>query len=267
VRELLIRPASREAAALRASVLIIRCDDEETVRAPLDAFFGSGPGLNVYRGLPLEVDADGTLRSRWPMPFQRTIELQLEGGTARAQVRVAARPWGPDSLHFFARWHAPDDMPTRAHDWDLVTIAGEGLYVGTTLDVRYFDHSWWGEGDEKIWVDDERFPGWFGTGTEDYYGFAWCSNRLFAHAYHAQTRADGPVRDEVGASDSFGYSSMNRFHVVDAIPFRRRLSFQQEVVDWHQQSHIILDAVAYYYARPGARNNLPQVDAARARVP
>jgi hypothetical protein len=32
---------------------------------------------------------------------------------------------------------------------------------------------WWGEGDEKIWVDGEAFPSIFGTGTEDYYAYSW----------------------------------------------------------------------------------------------
>jgi hypothetical protein len=255
--------AQKDAAALRRSLLVIRFDNEETVRAPLDAFFGSGPGLNPYRSLPLEIDADGTLRSRWPMPFSRRAELEIQGG-ASVELRVDRWRWDEDSLHFHARWHAPEDMPTTPHDWDLITISGEGTYVGTTLDVHYFDHSWWGEGDEKIWVDDERFPGWFGTGTEDYFGYAWCSNRLFAHAYHAQTRADGPIRDEVGAADCFGYSSMNRFHVIDAIPFQKRLRFNQEVYDWKQRSHITLDATSYYYARPGASDDLPRVAPSRS---
>ena len=30
-----------------------------------------------------------------------------------------------------------------------------------------------GEGDEKVYVDGETFPSHFGTGTEDYYGYAW----------------------------------------------------------------------------------------------
>ena len=34
--------------------------------------------------------------------------------------------------------------------------------------------AWWGEGDEKVFVDGEKFPSHFGTGTEDYYGYAWC---------------------------------------------------------------------------------------------
>ena len=46
---------------------------------------------------------------------------------------------------------------------------------------------WWGEGDQKIFVDGESFPSTFGTGTEDDYGYAYGSNRPFAGPYHAQT--------------------------------------------------------------------------------
>lgn len=31
-------------------------------------------------------------------------------------------------------------------------------------------HEWWGEGAENVFVDDNRFPSYFGTGTEDYFG-------------------------------------------------------------------------------------------------
>lgn len=39
---------------------------------------------------------------------------------------------------------------------------------------------WWGEGDEKFFVDGEKFPSSFGTGSEDYIGYAW---RLNLHMY------------------------------------------------------------------------------------
>jgi hypothetical protein len=269
IRELVVRVPNDDAAELRARLVTLRFDGEETVRAPLDALFGSGPGLNPYRTLPLEIGADGTLRSRWRMPFAHRAELALEAGApVEVELRVEPERFGDDSLYFHARWHAPDDLPTaEPRDWNLVTVDGRGVYVGNTLDVRYFEHSWWGEGDEKIWVDGEPFPSWFGTGTEDYYGYAWCSTRKFSHPFHAQTRADGPIRDVVGSADGFGYTSVNRFHVIDAIPFQRRLQFDLEVLDWHRRSHIVLDAVAYYYARPGARDHLPPVTPAVLRIP
>lgn len=39
---------------------------------------------------------------------------------------------------------------------------------------------WWGEGDEKFFVDGERFPSTFGTGSEDYIGYAWAAEPPFA---------------------------------------------------------------------------------------
>ena len=48
------------------------------------------------------------------------------------------------------------------------------------LHLINYHRGWWGEGDEKIYVDGEDFPSHFGTGTEDYYGYAWCRPEEFA---------------------------------------------------------------------------------------
>lgn len=102
-----------------------------------------------------------------------------------------------------------------------------------------------GEGDEKIYVNRERFPSWFGTGTEDFYGYAWSTTELFSRAYHSQTRADGP-----GFSGAF---FMNRFHFLDAVPFDTDLRFDLEL--WHWDDVLVrAGSVAYYYARPGAQD-------------
>ena len=101
---------------------------------------------------------------------------------------------------------------------------------------------WWGEGDQKIFVDGESFPSTFGTGTEDDYGFAYGDNRPFTRPYHAQTRVDGP--------GSGGHISLNRWYVLDALPYRKGMRFDQEM--WHWMpcrptwTHVI-----YWYAKPG----------------
>jgi len=102
---------------------------------------------------------------------------------------------------------------------------------------------WWGEGDEKIYVDGEAFPSFFGTGSEDYYGYAWSSSELFSHAYHNQSRCDGPR--------NYGHTSVNRFHNLDDIPFSKRLRFDME--NWHAEASTktARSAVSYWYARPG----------------
>lgn len=100
-----------------------------------------------------------------------------------------------------------------------------------------------GEGDEKIYVDGEGFPSLFGTGTEDYYGYAWSGTTPFSRAFHALTRAEGP--------GFAGRSAINRFHVLDALPFARDFRFDLEL--WHWESvEVSWDAMAYYYLRPAA---------------
>ena len=69
-------------------------------------------------------------------------------------------------------------LPTRPfRDWHVAGIQGQGHLVGTVLDVENPPAAaWWGEGDEKIYVDGEAFPSLFGTGTEDYFGYAWSTH-------------------------------------------------------------------------------------------
>jgi hypothetical protein len=113
--------------------------------------------------------------------------------------------------------------------------------------------AWWGEGDEKIYVDGERFPSWFGTGTEDYYGYAWSDPTPFQHAYHNQTRCDGP--------GTRGHTSVNRFHVLDAIPFTKSFKFDMEVWHWTPTTQVPYAATSYWYARPGSTDDFKETDA------
>ena len=82
--------------------------------------------------------------------------------------------------------------------------------------------AWWGEGDEKITVDGEAFPSLFGTGTEDYFGYAWSTARDASRT--PTTRRPWPPAGGFG-----GLYSMNRFHILDPIPFARSLRFDLEI--------------------------------------
>ena len=117
---------------------------------------------------------------------------------------------------------------------------------------------WWGEGDEKIYVDGESFPSHFGTGTEDYYGYAWCWPGLFTHAYHSQSRCDGPA--------NYGRTSVNRFHIIDRIPFTTDFKFDMELWHWTAKCQVNLAVVAYWYAKPGATDGFKPIRAADAIV-
>lgn len=250
----LVVEAEDRIAALRETLLTMTFDGHTTVAVPVGDFFGAGPGINPYDSLPLGVTPDGIFWSRWPMPFRNSAIFEFQNfgrQTVRLGVRARPieRPWTNRSLYFNAGWRVTRDVPARPFiDWNYVGIRGQGVFVGAAFSVVNPVVQWWGEGDEKIYVDDEKFPSHFGTGTEDYFGYAWCSNEPFEHAYHAQPRADAP-----GNKDT---SAVNRWHLLDKIPFTRSFRFDMEI--WHARDNIVIEELAvatYWYARPGATSN------------
>jgi hypothetical protein len=255
LRELSVVLGPTDDAALRGSVLRVSVDGEPTVEAPLGDFFGSGPGWQDVHALPLGIDAAARrLSSRWPMPFRSELRLQLMAAsgtqlTAACELVYDPARFGPDSLLFHARGRAPEwhaNEPT--HEYRLAELRGDGFYVGTLLNVTNLEPGWWGEGDEKIWLDDETFPSFFGTGTEDYFGFGWCSNQRFSRPFIGQTLA-GPFAN-------YGRASLYRFHVPDPLRFRENLRFDWEVNHWSKSGGMLAhDSVVYFYARPGATSS------------
>ena len=112
---------------------------------------------------------------------------------------------------FEVEWRQENPIHTQPRqDWNYVEVRGAGVFVGDTLAVTNPVKTWWGEGDEKIYVDGETFPSHFGTGTEDYYGYAWGSPEPFEGPFHAQPRCDGP--------DNYGHTTVSRVRILDAIP-------------------------------------------------
>ena len=93
-----------------------------------------------------------------------------------------------------------------------------------------------------------HFPSHIGTGTEDYYGYAWCRPEYFASPFHAQPTGAGNL--------TAGFSVNSRYRALDAIPFTTSLKFDMEL--WHWADTIVNYAPAtFWYARPGAAGNVP----------
>jgi hypothetical protein len=222
-------------------------DGQVVSATPLGDFFGSAPGLNPYRSLPFEVRADGTMICRLPIPARRGLSVLLRNnGPVQVPLRmeIGSQPGVPSgtlyTLH--AQWQAERGRTRPFRDMNFLDARGEGLWFGSHLHISNPTDAWWGEGDEKVYVDGESFPSTFGTGTEDYYGYAWCSNEVYQRPYHSQPRADGPA--------NYGHSSVNRWHVLDPIPFRKSLRFDMEMWHW-QDVEATFAYTSYWYAPPG----------------
>jgi hypothetical protein len=254
-----IHPNLVDAVSLRGSVLSLRFDGQETVRTPLGDFFGAGPGLLPHVTLPLESTADGQLTARFVMPFGQSAVVRIDGAPgleAAVALSHRAASFDPSTYYFHAHWTARGPMPVRPYrDLLLADLAGEGAYVGTFLAVGNSSSEWWGEGDEKVWVDADTFPSLFGTGTEDYFGQAYCSPEIYNHPYLAQSLAAG------GFGAAKGLFSMFRAHVLDPIRFSQSLRFNLELWHWDEGAQVTFDTVAYFYlSQNGADNLSPAIE-------
>lgn len=250
--------------ALRSIIVRITFDGERCIDAPLGDLFGSAPGLNAFSTLPLGMTKDGEMYWHWFMPFRRSAVIELhnfgsESATLSGSIALRDYDWTERSMHFHAKWRTEFDVPTRPmRDWNYLTAKGQGVFAGVSFSIDNPVKQWWGEGDEKIYVDGEKFPSHFGTGTEDYFGYAWCWPATFTHAYHSQPRCDGP--------GNYGRTSVNRFHILDRIPFKSDFKFDMELWHWNETCRVNMAVVAYWYARPGATDAFPAIEAQDTRL-
>ncbi|MCB8932049.1 MAG: DUF2961 domain-containing protein [Chthonomonadaceae bacterium] len=232
---------------LRRVLLNIQADDEDCVSSPLGDFFGAAPGIQPYQSVPFSVAADGTMTSRWVMPYREdALVIATNINTVPVKVTVEATaspmPFDASTYYFRAQWGGENGSTRPHHDMTFLNASGEGVWVGSMLHVANPVPSWWGEGDEKVSVDGERFPSTFGTGTEDYYGYAWSSNKTFQRPYHAQPHSETP--------GNRGHSVVNRWHIFDPIPFRKSIRFDIENWHWADTTTAFLHT-AYWYSAPG----------------
>lgn len=258
ITSLSIRLGSADMAeALSRTVLKIRFDGEQTVECPVGNFYGIGPRQLSHCTFYVRTDSDGMMTAYWVMPFAKKAEVSLENrGATDVEIkmfRTTSRPctWDPErSMHFYAWYNESRELDcSTKFDYNFVTITGKGRYVADGLTIyNYFPDdtgiNWWGEGDEKIFVDGETFPSHFGTGSEDYYRYAYCRPQPFSYPGISQPIGDG--------NKTPGLTCNNRYRLLDDIPFEKSFAFFMEI--WHPYYDRMDYAPAtFWYAFPGCR--------------
>jgi hypothetical protein len=239
---------------LRELLFTIKWDGQASpaVCTPLGDFFGTAGGANEYRSLPLSVSADG-LYSFWYMPFQSGAMLELANDGDQPRTVNFTITHAPLTMpvtrlgRFHAKWHRDAFLPEQAErmtsectDWTMLKTAGRGRFCGVMLHVWNPRGGWWGEGDEKFFVDGEKFPSTIGTGSEDYFGYAWCNPTLFENCYHNQTIS----------MNNRGHVSVNRWHITDNVPFQQ--SFEAAIEKYYpNEKPTLYAAIAYWYQAAG----------------
>ncbi len=244
--------------ALRSTVIKMTFDGTTTAWCPIGDFFGTGYHIRPHSTWYTKVSSDNTLSCYWIMPFKKQAKIDvLNLGSKPVKLirgRIRSGPWEWDnrSCYFHAAWKQWAEVKTQsnekakdhgAFDLNWITVKGRGTYVGDVLTLFNTANTWWGEGDEKIYVDGESFPSHIGTGTEDYYGYAWCKPNFFESAFHAQPSGDGNLKP--------GFTVNSRYRSLDAIPFQKSIQFDMEMWHWAKTTMSYAPAT-FWYARGGA---------------
>ena len=251
--------------AMRSVVISISFDGKERVLAPIGDFFGSGPGLNPFKDWWRQVKSDGWMKCWWPMPFKKDASVKIINyGSSDVSVEVGGIgisdwKWTDRTMYFNSSWRSENHMATdKVVDWNYLKVEGKGVYVGDTLALfnkALLPHprgtgTWWGEGDEKIFVDKEPFPSTIGTGTEDYYGYSWGVGGRFEAPFHAMPRGDAN-----GNYTKPGQTTNTRVRSLDRIPFKSHLQFDMELLHWQKTAKVDYAATTHWYAMNGAVGN------------
>ena len=262
---------SHERGYLRKLVLRMYWDGEETpsVEVPLGDFFAQGHAMyNQVDSAAIQTGNATGLNAYWRMPFKdgARITLSNEGEMLLRRFFYQIDYYhGPGVADTPARFHAQyrQEHPTRDEETDYVVLeaTGRGQYVGTVLNVEVLEPEWWGEGDDRFFIDGDAWPpALHGTGTEDYFGGSWCYPHPdpFNRLYFGNPRR--------GSSEPGGLWTVYRWHIQDPIPFQKSLKFTIEhghandrsdnwssVAFWYQE-----EPHAPFPALPPVEERLPQ---------
>ncbi len=164
------------------------------------------------------------------MPFRKSVRIELVNQSQKKLnllyynidwIKLDSLP--DDTPYFYAQYRQEYPLE-QGKDYVILDTKGKGHYVGTVLSVRTRSPSWFGEGDEKIYIDGEEKPSIWGTGTEDYFLSAWglqtTSTPYFGTPYFDQWGIVG------------GHTSAYRWHICDPIVFNESIRFTIEHWGW-----------------------------------
>ena len=264
-----------------------------SVLVPLGDFFGLGHEIvNSYQSLLFTASTHNNnqfnrgcaLNCYAPMPFaeRAVVELVNDSKEAHGQyfyVDYETLEGPPDetSGYFHAEFRRANPFGGWAHEvtvntreanivnkertaWEnnyvILDTKGRGHYIGCNLSVTNFQGTWWGEGDDMIWVDGYHWPpDLHGTGSEDYLNQAW----------GMQPNAFLRNGSSIHESNTNGYQTSYVHHIENPVRFQKSI---KATIEHGHGNHLCneMSSVAYWYAAKPTRIARPPAVARRMPV-
>jgi hypothetical protein len=240
--------ASREPGNLRKIVLRFYWDGEPSpsIECPIGDFFGLGHGqYYLYGCAPIQIGDRGGLNCYWRMPFQRSARITVTNECASPiglyfhvdHERFPASLVNFDEVGYFHAEYRQGRPPDPRADYTILEATGRGAYVGCNYTIQLGSPDWWGEGDDKCYIDGAQEPTIWGTGSEDYFNGAWG----FPNTAYANLYTGVPLN---GFFETGAITNCYRYHIEDPIPFKKSIRLDME----HRAGDYIA-SVAYWYQR------------------
>ena len=202
------------------------------VEVPMGDFFCNAFGKRYeVASLPVAVGESGSCNCYWNMPFRKAarIEVVNQGekpiGLLYYNIDWIKQDTLPDETPYFHAKYRQEYPLQKGKDYVLLDTKGKGRYVGTLLSVRTRSPNWFGEGDEKIYIDGEAKASIYGTGTEDYFLQAWGLKKTMT-PFFGTPYYDQPYR-LIGSK-----ISCYRWHLADPIAFEKEIKVSFEHYGW-----------------------------------
>ncbi len=167
---------------------------EPAVDVPFGPFFGCCDGelgTTAARGVWFGYH-QGDFYNLFPMPFRNGARLNVTSLSdrpieLRGSVAYDSNP--PDALAAYLHAERYDfNPPTAGEDYVVLDTQGPGHFVGLVMD-RPGNM----EGDDRFFVDRNDVPALHGTGTEDFFNFAWGLSHVGSYPLHGiSAQPSGP---------------------------------------------------------------------------
>lgn len=233
------------------------------VEAPLGDFFGVGHGLSqsFHSRYVANSSYGRAYNCYWPMPFRQSARITLTNDSPTHpiglywQVDYENRPV-PKEVPYFHAQYRQENPPSPGKDYLLFEGKGKGHYVGTVLSVRMSQPGWFGEGDDRFFVDGATSPTLSGTGTEDYFNDAWAFRQFHNPLYGVSVWEGQDIGDR---------GTMYRWHEHSPVFFEESLkaviehkgnTFNEEgrlISPYTDKRPDFYSSVAYWYQMPPAK--------------
>ena len=206
--------------------------EEPDVEVPVGDFFGCCFGKRMELiSYPVVVEDGDSYNCFWHMPFRKSARIEVVNQSTKPirklynNIDWIKKESLPENTMYFCAQYRQEYPARTGEDYLVLDAEGKGYYVGTVYAVRTRSPAWFGEGDEKIYIDGERKPSIRGTGTEDYFLSAWGLKKN-STPYFGVPYLNNPDRTVGQMTCSY------RWHIHDPLVFNTGIRVTFETFGW-----------------------------------